>query len=281
MKAKIICLMTLVLISSKGLADEGVSYHNNAHTVSGASELYQNWLDNKTSTNDPFYRLTVGYEEDKSNANSALFETTVYDNVESYLANSRELMTSSLDVRRALRDLRVYEAYDNAKIVEDDSVTFDHDAYYSDLETYYSERATLSGLYYEERQNNIAQVSVGTISSINDINERVLSNSVQATFNVVNLMKEKMSEARSDIYNSFSDNFEAASSAREQGVGARELAADFNNECAACTFETEPEPEPEAPVEPEPTPEPTAPEIDSCYATTNGRGESMIYYECP
>ncbi len=277
----LISVIALSLASTSIYAQSEVS-HNDAHKASGAEAIYEQWKNNKTRETDPFYRVARGYASDKSSASSSFFETQVLSRNSEYVSEEKGSLENTLNSRRSLRNESVKNAYSRAMDGNDDGNEFDHDTYLAEMESYLDARKSSSGLYYEQRQSAIAGVSVNTTAGLDKINNSVLSNSSQATYNLVELMQSKMSSKRADIYSAFEDNLADAELARAHGLAAQELAADFNSTCTACDFTENPTPAPapNPPPEPEDPPSVTPP-IERCGGAEYKSGEGWMFYECP
>lgn len=284
-KFTIFSALVLSFASTSINAQDDVS-HNNAHSASGAEAIYNQWKGNKSRETDPFYRVARGYASDKTSASLDFFENQAASRKKDYISQELISVEQTINSRRSLRNESIQSAYDRATEGSEGEGDFDHDIYFSEMESYLEARNTSSGLYYEQRQSAIANVSINTNAGLAQINNSVLSNSSRATHNLVNLMRNKMSSKRADIYSSFEDNLADAELARAQGLAAQELAADFNNNCTACDFTPNPTTPPTPPPEPEPEPEPVYDPPLWCDGRELGGGgrynrDPSIYYICP
>ena len=275
-------VMLIGLASSSVFATDATSIHNNASVYAGAKALYSDWKSNQTKENDPFRRISQGYLLEKETDTTSEANKLIVD-VLDFRTSVAKSSEDEWVIRKGERESATRTAYELS--VGDDG-TVNSAKYLSEMNNYLDDQATNSGIFYENRQSDVAEISSATNKTYGTINSIVSSDTHKATINIIQLMAEAKDDAKSNISGSFSDNYTRMLTSRSNGESAVTIASSFSSDCAACAFETT---TPEAIVEPEPEPVIDddngggyIPAEDLC--NNNGGNKPWddlnIYYEC-
>lgn len=213
-------------------ANATTSLHNNAHIEANATELYESWLSDNSTDNDPFYKINYGYKSDKVDDTDDLFATTVSESTSAYYTASYDYLVEDVSERKSLQEDELTTAY--ALASADDE--FDYDLYLSEFEDYLDNLSSTSTSQSNDRYDRLIDIADNTDSYITDINSEVLTNESDATQNLIDLMIEDYEGRRDDVLNLFSDNIEDAESTVELSTETLEIAALYADECTACSF---------------------------------------------
>jgi hypothetical protein len=279
-KIKILVLASLSMLGVSNMAYADIT-HGDAHTKTGAASVLAKWKSNSTLENDPFRRVSLGYAEEKNEQDNEVFESNkvIYN---AYLTDAASFTSSNIDIRKMERDELVGSAYQSS--LNSETGEIDYNRYSSQLNAYQADRETLSGIHYEERQNRLSAVSIDKYGSLANVNSTVSTESLNATYNIIQLMDQDLADKKSAVLTKFNDNINSQNSANSAKTSALSLATTFDNSCPACAFVSEPvivepEPEPEPPEESPPTYNP----INECegYGRTYKSGTGFIYRYCP
>lgn len=169
--------MLFGLASSSVFATDATSIHNNASVYAGAKALYSDWKSNQTQENDPFRRISQGYLLEKETDTTSEANKLIID-VLDFRKSAAKSSQDEWIVRKDGRGSATRTAYELS--VGDDGAV-NSAKYLSEMNNYLDDQATNSGIFYENRQSNVAEISSATKKTYGVINSIVSSDTHKAT----------------------------------------------------------------------------------------------------